>query len=158
MSTTKRKNNMQARRITPQDDIAGIAAQCNAAQWGEDSELLTYSEASLRKFLEGECNILIGVLDGERLSGVAIGYVLAHPSGNKTLYIDELDTHPSYRRRGVATMMMEEFQAIGREKGCSEVWLSSSNSNHAAHAFYKKLRPTEQKSATIFGYELNQRK
>lgn len=145
---------MQVRRITPQDNLANIAAQCNADEWGEDSELLTYSETSLREYLEDKDNILVGVLDGEHLAGVAIGYVLVHPSGNKTLYIDELDTHPDYRRRGVATMMMEEFQAIGRAKQCSEVWLSSSDDNYVAHAFYKKLRPSEQKSATIFGYEL----
>jgi ribosomal protein S18 acetylase RimI-like enzyme len=147
---------MHVRRITLQDDLANIAAQCNADDWGEDSELLTYSEASasLRMYLEDDDNILVGVLDEERLAGVAIGYVLAHPSGSKTLYIDELDTHPSYRRRGVATMMMEEFKAVGRQKQCSEVWLSSSSDNHVAHAFYKKLQPSEQKNATIFGYEL----
>lgn len=145
---------MQVRRITLQDDLANIAAQCNADKWGEDSELLTYSESSLKKYLEDDGNILVGVMDGERLVGIAIGYVLAHPSGNKTLYVDELDTHPDHRRRGVATMIMKEFQAIGREKQCSEVWLSSSSDNHGAHAFYRKLQPSEQKSATIFGYEL----
>jgi ribosomal protein S18 acetylase RimI-like enzyme len=146
---------MQAQQITLQDNLSNIAMQCNADAWGEDSELLTYSESSLRKYLEDDDNILVGVLNDGHLAGVAIGYILAHPSGNKTLYVDELDTHPEYRRRGVATMMMEKFQSIGREKHCSEVWLSSSNDNHVAHAFYKKLRPSEQKSATIFGYELN---
>lgn len=145
---------MQARRITLQDDLADIASQCNADAWGEDSELLTYSESSLRAYLEDEDNILVGVLNEGRLAGVAIGYVLVHPSGNKTLYVDELDTHPDYRRRGVATVMMKEFRSVGREKQCSEVWLSSSNDNHGAHAFYKTLQPSEQKIATIFGYEL----
>lgn len=145
---------MQARRITPQDDLTAIAAQCNADAWGEDAELLTYSVASLRTYLEDDHNILVGVLDGERLAGIAIGYVLVHPGGNKTLYVDELDTHPNYRRRGVATMMMKEFQAVGREKQCSEVWLSSSSGNQAAHAFYKTLQPSEEKTATIFGYKL----
>ena len=148
---------MNVRRITLQDNVATIAAQCNADEWGDDSELLTYSETSLRKYLEDENDILVGAFDGERLAGVAIGYVLVHPSGNRTLYIDELDTHPNYRRCGVATMMMEEFQTVGHEKHCSEVWLSSSNDNHVAHAFYEKLQPSEQKEATIFGYELKQK-
>lgn len=145
---------MQIRRITLQDDLAAIAAQCNADDWGDDSELLTYSESSLKKYLENDDNILVGALDDERLAAVAIGYVLLHPSGNKTLYVDELDTHPNYRRQGIATKIMEEFKNLGREKQCSEVWLSSSNDNHVAHALYKKLQPTEEKVATIFGYEL----
>lgn len=145
---------MQIRRITLQDNLTDIATQCNADAWGDDSELLTYSEASLRQYLKDDDNILVGALDEGRLAGVAIGYVLVHPSGNKTLYVDELDTHPEYRRRGIATAIMAEFRAIGREKQCSEVWLSSSNDNHVAHALYKKLQPSEQKVATVFGYEL----
>lgn len=148
------KSNIQARQITPRDDLASIAAQCNAEEWGDDSELLSYSESSLKTYLEDANNILIGALDTDKIAGVAIGYILLHPSGNKTLYIDELDTHPNYRRQGVATMMMREFQAIARKNQCSEVWLSSSMENHAAHEFYKNLQPTEQKQATIFGYDI----
>lgn len=148
------KSNIQARQITLDDNLASIAAQCNAEQWGDDSELLSYSEHSLKTYLEDANNILVAALNNDKIAGIAIGYVLLHPSGNKTLYIDELDTHPDYRRQGVATIMMQEFQAIARKKQCSEVWLSSSMDNHVAHAFYKKLQPTEQKNATIFGYDI----
>lgn len=151
-STTK--NSPLARQITLKDDLAAIAAQCNADDWGDDSELLTYSESTLRSYLEDSNNILVGVLENGRLAGVAIGYILAHPSGNKTLYIDELDTHPSHRRRGIGTALMQKFYEIARQHGCSEVWLTTSKSNLGAQALYKKLQPTEQKNAIVFGYEL----
>lgn len=152
LSTTK--NSPQARQITLDDDLADIASQCNADDWGDDSELLTYSESSLREYLENSNNVLVGVLEDGRLAGVAIGYVLAHPSGNKTLYIDELDTHPDYRRRGIGVALMQKFYEIARQNGCSEVWLTTSQSNQISQALYRKLQPTEEKNAIVFGYEL----
>lgn len=148
------KNSLSVRRITLDDDLAHIASQCNADEWGDDSELLSYSEATLRPYLADSNNVLVGVFDKANVAGIAIGYILVHPSGNKTLYIDELDTHPRYRRQGVATMMMNEFTSIARTRSCLEVWLSSSRDNVAAHAFYKTLHPTEQKEAVIFGYNI----
>lgn len=145
---------MQIRQVTTKDNLVSIAAQCNSSTWGEDSELLTYSESSLADYIASDRNILVAAFDEDRVAGIAIGYVLLHPSGNKTLYIDELDTHPDYRRQGVATKIMEKFFAVGRLQDCSEVWLSSSKTNHIAHTFYAKLEPTEQKDATIFGYVL----
>lgn len=151
-STTK--NNLIVRQVTTQDDLSNIAAQCNNEDWGDDSELLTYSEASLLTYLKDADNILVGVFDDSRIAGIAIGYVLLHPSGNKTLYIDELDAHPDYRRQGVGTMIMQKFQTVAQEKGCSEVWLSTSKPNHTAQAFYQKLQPTEEKEAIIYGYNI----
>lgn len=148
------KNKFSVRQITLGDDLASIAHQCNAEAWGDDSELLSYSEASLRTYIENTNNILVAAFDQATIAGIAIGYILVHPSGNKTLYIDELDTHPAYRRQGVGTMIMQSFASIARETNCSEVWLSSSQDNTAAHAFYKTLHPTEQKEATIFGYSI----
>ena len=72
------KSNLQTRQITPRDDLASIATQCNAKEWGDDSELLSYTESSLKTYLKNTDNILVGVLDEATIAGVAIGYVLLH--------------------------------------------------------------------------------
>ena len=80
-------------------------------------------------------------------------YVLPHPAGEDALYVHELDTHPDYRRRGIATQLMQEVQKIAREKGLMEVWLGTETDNDAANGFYRSLNPSEVEPCIIYTYK-----
>lgn len=140
------------------DDLVNIAKQCNHSDWDTegDAELLTYTAESLKHYLQDTKNILVVAHTNMTIVGVAIGYVLEHPSGNKTLYIDELDVRPAYRRQGIASSIIKKYQALAyQEFGCNEVWLSTTIENKSAQALYRSLNPTEDKSAVVFGWKLS---
>lgn len=149
---------MHIDQVKRTDDLVDIAKQCNHSDWDVDgdAELLSYTAESLKTYLQDDKNVLIIARIETAIVGVAIGYVLAHPSGNKTLYIDELDVRPSYRRRGIATAIIKKYQALAASKfGCSEVWLSTNIDNKNAQAFYRSLSPAEDKTAIVFGWTLS---
>lgn len=141
------------------DDLVDIARQCNHSDWNaeDDAELLSYTPESLKTYLQDDKNILVTARIDATIVGVAIGYVLVHPGGNKTLYIDELDVRPASRRQGVASAIIKKYQALAvSEFGCGEVWLSTNYDNKNAQSFYRSLSPTEDKNAIIFGWSLPQ--
>jgi len=41
--------------------------------------------------------------DGDNIAGVTVAHILPDPSGKDMLLVFSLDTHPGYRRQGVAT-------------------------------------------------------
>ena len=45
----------------------------------------------------------------------------------------------SYLRRGIATAMMAEMFAWGRELGCEEAWLGTETDNVEANGLYRKI-------------------
>jgi len=123
--------------------------------WGKDNEMTSYDPAALQRFLEAG-NILVLVYEGDNIAGAAIATEILHPSKNSdTLFINEVDTHPDFRRRGVATMLMDELFRIAKERGLSEAWVGADKDNDPAHELYKKLRPTAVDDGTIYTYELS---
>lgn len=151
---------MHIRQITVNDNLADIAIQCNNSDWNDegDAELLTYSESSLRLYLENPHHLMVAAFDGRTIAGIAIGYVLPHPGGNQTLYIDELDVRPSYRRQGIATSIINHYHSLAAELDCSEVWLSTDDQNATAQKLYRSLLPTEDKQAVVFGWGIEKKK
>jgi len=147
---------VEIRRITTSDDLDAICAQMQPHLWGQDNEMTAYEPGSLKKFLETG-NILVLVYEGSRIAGAAIASEILHPSKNAdTLFINEVDTHPDFRRRGVATMLMEEMLKIARERSLSEAWVGADAGNDPAHELYKKLKPTKTEDCTNYDYKLSQ--
>ena len=110
--------------------------------------------ASLGSFVADSRNIyLLAQVDGHNAGTLhAIHY--EHPGGRTHVYIDELDTDRAWRRLGVASRLMAEVLSIAREMGASEAWLGADEANHAAHALYLKLRPSEVDPGVIYSYKV----
>lgn len=145
---------MKASVVSLKDNLEAICEQMQPGEWGKDNEMTSYQSDRLRKYLEDDKHILLLAKDGEKIAGAALCYILPHPAGEDSLYVHELDTHPDYRRQGVATKMMQELQRIAKEKGLKEVWLGTETTNDAANAFYKSLNPTEIEPSIIYAYEV----
>jgi ribosomal protein S18 acetylase RimI-like enzyme len=144
------------RRIVATDDLEAICAQMTPEGWGKDNEMTRYDPASLKVFLEHD-NYLVLAYDGDKIAGAAIASVVLHPSKNSdSLFINEVDTHPDYRRQGIAMKLMEELLAISRERKLSEAWVGADEGNTPAHELYKKLNPYELDPNTIYGYKTDQ--
>ncbi len=78
--------------------------------------------------------------------------LLQHPgsfaAGNKDCFalirvtLDEAElltiaTHPDFRRRGLASMLMAQWQAIAHERGAKRAFLEVADDNAAAIALYR---------------------
>lgn len=69
------------------------------------------------------------------------------------LYVSDLATSPSYRRRGIARALVAEVFTWGRERGCSTAWLAVEPDDQDALAFYAALGSTPE-AATIMSFDL----
>jgi ribosomal protein S18 acetylase RimI-like enzyme len=87
--------------------------------------------------LADERTIFVAAFDGEEPVGFAFGYLLPRRHGEPSmLFVYELDVAEAYRRRGIATRLMEELfaQADG-----VEAFVLTDHDNVAANATYAKL-------------------
>jgi GNAT superfamily N-acetyltransferase len=73
--------------------------------------------------------------DGKAVSfaGFVKGYKLHR--GNY-IYIDDLNTLPGYRKKGYASLLMDEIEAVGKKENAKEIHLDSGVQRHDAHRFY----------------------
>ena len=87
--------------------------------------------------------------DGYQLAAVSEDGVVRAVAGyrfmemlycGKILYVDDLNTDPSYRSRGVGKLLLEWLKARAKEHGCAELHLDSGVQRHAAHRFYFRER------------------
>ncbi len=92
-------------QIGASDDLAAICGQMQPNAWAADNEITSYRPDLLKKFLDGG-GILVLAQVGDKIAGAALFYALPHPAGEHSLYVHELDTHPDYRRQGVASQIM----------------------------------------------------
>ena len=138
--------------VDPNHDLAAICAQMQPDQWAADNEMTSYQPEALRRFLD-KGGILMLAYEGDKIAGAALCYEIPHPDGEDTLYVHELDTHPDFRRRGVAKQIMSELFKLAKERGLHEVWLGADQDNEAANALYKSLSPSEIDPTVTYTYK-----
>jgi len=80
--------------------------------------------------------ILVAAFDGELagMAAVSAGPHLAHPGSSARLVGLVVDDR--FRRRGVATALLDAAERLAREWGCDRMELTSSRARDAAHLFY----------------------
>jgi ribosomal protein S18 acetylase RimI-like enzyme len=137
-------NELFIKRITLKANLEKLAGKINAAQWDEGNALLGggYTADSLEWYLRGEGNFFFVCFIGSDLAGMASAQLLPRAYGkHSTLYVDELDTAVNFRRRGVATALMNEIKLLADETDSYELWLGTEKTNTGAQRLYEKLAP-----------------
>jgi ribosomal protein S18 acetylase RimI-like enzyme len=82
-------------------------------------------------------HFVVAIAGGEIIGQVA-AIVHKHPDERPVeLYIDEVAVAPAFQRQGIATQMLDEMLAVGRELGCREAWVGSESDNLAATGLYE---------------------
>lgn len=97
----------------------------------------------LRDYLEQPTNRLLLAIeetpDGDLVVGQCAAVLHLHPDKVTELYIDELGTASTHRRRGIGRRLTEAMIAWGKELGCGEGWLGTELDNVPARALYESL-------------------
>ena len=95
---------------------------------------------------------MAAAIAGGDLVSFASGTVLLHPDKPPGVFVNEVGTRESHRRRGLARAVTEALFAHVRAMGCNGIWLGTEPDNAPALALYRALGGAEQVIAG-FGWD-----
>ena len=93
----------------------------------------------VRRYLAEPGHLLMVAADEGVVVGQCAAVVHRHPDKVTELYIDELGTASTHRRRGIARTLLTLMFEWGRELGCEESWLGTELDNVEANALYQTV-------------------
>ena len=108
----------------------------------------------LQDYLRTPGHMMVLAFEGDVVVGQCAGVIHRHPDKATELYVDEVGTASTHLRMGIATLMMDELFAWGRELGCVEAWLGTETDNEAAKSLYRRYKPTEDETIQYFLFDL----
>ncbi len=104
-------------------------------------------------FLATRVNELVVALDRGEVIGFASGTVLMHPDKPMSFFINEVGVHEDYRRRGIATRLVERICDLARDRGCQGIWLATEADNAPARALYRAMEARETGGLVMYDWE-----
>jgi len=104
--------------------------------------------------IERKCRVnpelfLVGVLDGNLVASCMAGY-----EGHRG-WINYLAVSPDFRRKGIATQLMQQAEALLIKAGCPKINLQVRETNQDVIAFYERLGFTNDRVVSM-GKQLKQ--
>ena len=98
-------------------------------------------EANLMRFLEDPCCLLLVATFNGEPAGQILGYLLKRwDFASPMLFLYSIDVAEKYRRQGIALKLVEEFNRLGREEGCSETFVLADDTNPPAMSLYHSAK------------------
>ena len=114
----------------------------------------TIDPARLAAYLAEPGHLMVVAMTDGEVVGQARGMVHRHPDLPTELYIDNLGVTPARQREGIATRMLDELLAWGRELGCEAAWVGTETDNGPARMLYAG-RGSEAEAFVMYFYEFN---
>ncbi len=126
------------RRHTDSVEIRPIVA-------GDEEAIITASHLfdgpaivrATTRFLHEAGHHLFVAYEGARAVGFISGVEVTHPDKGTEMFIYELAVDEAFRRRGIATALIESLKGLAIEHGCYGMWVLTSDDNDAALATYQ---------------------
>ena len=128
---------MFIRPLTPKD-VLEFKAWRNPEQ---DSDLEYLLEVEIEEHYSGKRTLFVAELDGRLVGTLQLVYKHPDPAmadGCKSAYLQALEVHPNFRRRGLATFLLDRLEAEARRKRFSRLTLMVEPDNEAALKLYSK--------------------
>ena len=105
-------------------------------------------------FNSKDCIFLLARMEA-RACGFLFAYLLPDPrKGKKKLFLYSLDTFEEFRRKGVATKLIEALTEIAREEKCKSIFLLTAHDNIPAQALYESGGAEKNEGEFLYVYEL----
>jgi aminoglycoside 3-N-acetyltransferase I len=103
------------------------------------------TDEQLRTMLGKEHIIVLAALAGGEIVGGLVAYELDKlEQARREVYIYDLAVEESFRRRGIATALIEELRPIARERGAWVIFVQAAYGDEPALALYRKIGTEEQ--------------
>jgi len=132
---------MKVEVIRPQThNLAKIAKEMRGQKWKELG--YNYDTRKIRRFCSNKNNFFLLAYEEERVAGMLVAYVQEKMDNKRRaeLYLDEIETKPRFRRKGVAKSLMQRLFKIARQKKATEVWVLTQHDNRPAKSLYSSFR------------------
>lgn len=101
--------------------------------------------AYTRRLLANDAFIALAALDGQRVVGALAAYELPKfEQARSEIYIYDLGVDEAFRRRGIATALIETVRNIAAERGAWVVVIQADQGDAAPIALYGKLGKREE--------------
>ena len=106
---------------------------------------------SLLSFLADERHHLLLASIGGAPAGMITAVELVHPDKPRPeMFLYELGVDPGYRRRGVATALLNRLIELSGARGCGELFVLADETNEAAKATYRRAGGTPERGQIMF--------
>lgn len=89
--------------------------------------------------------------DGQLIGALAAYELMKFEAERSEIYIYDLAVREPFRRRGVATRLIEELRVIAHRKGAWVIFVQADPPDGAANALYEKLGTRE----AVFHYDIS---
>jgi len=121
---------VEIRRLEPEDVEAVLAAghlfdDLPTAAWAADT------------LARPGHHLVLATVDGAP-AGFVTGIEHAHPDKGVEMLVYELGVDDAFRRRGIATALLDSLAALARSRGCYGMWVPVEPDNDAALALYRQ--------------------
>jgi ribosomal-protein-alanine N-acetyltransferase len=125
--------------------LAGVAVQFRGYRDGDLEAMFRldevcfeapfrFSRGTMRRFAEAKrARVVLAEVAGE-----LAGFCVVHVERGGVGYVVTLDVAPSWRRQGLAAMLMERVEVQAREAGCGAMVLHVFDGNQGAVRFYER--------------------
>ncbi|HEY7912864.1 MAG TPA: ribosomal protein S18-alanine N-acetyltransferase [Blastocatellia bacterium] len=110
-------------------DVVELEEITGLNRWGYD--------AYKRELLKNPNSVMLvarSLQPGQRALGFLAGWIV-----EDELHINNIASHPTYRRLGIGRALLEEAVLAGRRRGAAFILLEVRASNEAAQQLYRKL-------------------
>lgn len=116
----------------------GAIGRLHAHFWGETSDPGSMADVLARLDGHPDYALLAAHIDGDCV-GTATGVVChgLYGGADSYLVIEDVVVDPAYRRRGVATALLDELERFARERSCKQIILMTETCRDDALALYE---------------------
>jgi aminoglycoside 3-N-acetyltransferase I len=112
------------------------------------------ARAATEKFLGDAGHHLLIAYVADAPVGMVSGVETTHPDKGTEMFLYELGVEEPYRRRGIATALVEALRDLARQRGCHGLWVAVDADNAAALATYRRAGGGEPAPCVTFGWNL----
>lgn len=103
------------------------------------------SDAYLKRLLDSDTFIAVCAQSGGKVIGGLAAYVLEKfEQERKEIYIYDIAVLERFRRRGVATALIQKLKEIATEKGAYDIFVQADEGDAAAIKLYESLGVAEK--------------
>lgn len=136
-------------------NLSQIAKEMRGQKWRELGH--NYDTKRIRRFVEDENNYFLLAYEEGAVAGMLIAYMQEKMDNKRKreVFLDELETKPKFKRKGIAKGLMSKLFQIAKSKKASEVWVLTQTNNRPAKALYSKVKkPKHKGEISFFSYSI----
>lgn len=107
----------------------------------------------LAAYLAEPGHLMVLAVEAGLVVGQCAAVIHRHPDQPTELYLDNLGVAPNFKRRGIASKMVDEMFAWGRSLGCEEAWVGTEPDNVEGRGFYES-RNAQAIAIVMYEYDV----